>query len=287
MKTLAGPQAHERDGDKPRAIGYVRVSSQKQHDDGFSIESQEESIREYADENGYHLADILVDVISTKNPNANRSGFYGVISRIEAGSVDAVLIRGTSRLGRNMPDKVMLGTRAETHGVEIVGVDGAMHYDMASPLKEFQYYVESAMDRLKNRQRAHLVREARRKRAKNGYWPQGNPPTGYTTVQGDKGRVLEPDENAWFIRQAYEYYIDVQSGPRVEQWARNLPADVPSGKNVMGKILRNKVYAGLIHWDGEWYEGRHEAIVPKWLWNRAWEVRRSGPGRPTSDEPIP
>ncbi len=280
MTNEAGPQAHERDGNTPRAVGYVRVSSQAQEDRGFSLESQREKVEAYAREHGYALTETHIDVISTKDQNPDREGFYRVLNLIDSEQVNAVLIRGTSRLGRNMPDKVALGSKAEEHGIEIVGIDGDMTYDMESPMGEFVYYIRSALDRLENRQRSVLVEEARKKRAENGYWPQGNSPTGYRTVQGEKGRVLEPDEQAWYIPQVFAYYVEVESQQTVTDWARSIPQDVPCGQSTIGRILANKTYMGLIPRNDEWYEGRHTPLVSEELWEEARRVRRRGPGRP-------
>ena len=43
----------------------------------------------------------------------------------------------------------------------------------------------------------------------------------------------------------------------------------PFQKSTLRKLLRNKIYLGLIHQKGEWYPGRHTAIVQQALWDQA------------------
>lgn len=284
-ETRQGPQARtdRGDGTHTRAVGYVRVSSKKQQERGFSLETQREKIETYAEDNDLELVNVHTDVISTKDPNPDRSGFYQVLNAVTSDQADKVLIRGTKRLGRNMPDRISLGSKARTHSVELVALDGEMSYDMENPQDELIYNIKASVDRFENRMRTQLVRKACEKRAEMGYWPQGQSPTGYRTIDAGKGKVLEPTELAWYVPQVFRYYIEVKSQQKVREWALDLPYDVPCGQSTIGRILKNKVYLGMVPLYDEWREGRHEPLVSEELWMEAKRVRRRGPGRPPKD----
>ena len=51
----------KRNEEKVNAIGYVRVSTQEQAQEGVSLEAQKEKIESYAKLNGLNLVDLIVD----------------------------------------------------------------------------------------------------------------------------------------------------------------------------------------------------------------------------------
>ena len=57
----------------------------------------------------------------------------------------------------------------------------------------------------------------------------------------------------------------------------------PISLGAIYKIISNPIYAGFMRCDGELFEGRHEPIIERSLWDRAQKVRqrfRSHHGRP-------
>jgi site-specific DNA recombinase len=103
-----------------RAIGYVRVSTDKQADFGVSLPAQEEKIRAMAVVQGAELPEVIVDAESAKS--LNRSGMERLLRLVDAGAVDTVIIAKLDRLTRSVKDLAELLDRFQRRGVALVSV---------------------------------------------------------------------------------------------------------------------------------------------------------------------
>jgi DNA invertase Pin-like site-specific DNA recombinase len=103
-----------------RAIGYIRVSTDKQADFGVSLEAQEAKIRAMAVVQGADLAEVIVDAESAKS--LKRPGMERLLSLVDAGAVDTVIIAKLDRLTRSVADLAELLKRFERRGVSLVSV---------------------------------------------------------------------------------------------------------------------------------------------------------------------
>jgi site-specific DNA recombinase len=85
------------------AVGYVRVSSQEQEKEGFSVPAQAKLLKDYAVIKGLSIADMFVDVETAKV--SGRPEFARMIDYLKKHpSVRVVLVEKTDRLYRNFRD---------------------------------------------------------------------------------------------------------------------------------------------------------------------------------------
>lgn len=86
-----------------KAIGYVRVSTDKQADEGISLSTQEAQIRQYA-----KLYDMqIVQVISDEGQSAKtleRPGIKRILHLLDSGTADGVVVTKLDRLTRSVFD---------------------------------------------------------------------------------------------------------------------------------------------------------------------------------------
>ncbi|MYD11320.1 MAG: recombinase family protein [Chloroflexi bacterium] len=88
---------------QPIAIGYIRVSSQDQADSGLSLAAQERKIRAQAEVSGVEISEILTDSGESAK-DLNRPAMRTLLGRIEARSVDCILVAKLDRLSRSVVD---------------------------------------------------------------------------------------------------------------------------------------------------------------------------------------
>src|SRR6266852_9686821 len=86
-----------------KAIGYVRVSTEKQADFGVSLEAQTAKIRAMAVVQGAELVDVLIDAGESAK-SLNRPGMARLLALVDAGAVDTVIIAKLDRLTRSVKD---------------------------------------------------------------------------------------------------------------------------------------------------------------------------------------
>ncbi len=86
-----------------KAIGYIRVSTQEQASEGYSLAAQEAKIRQYADLYGLDLVDVVTDAgVSAKS--LDRPGLAEALRRLEVGEAGALVILKLDRLTRSVAD---------------------------------------------------------------------------------------------------------------------------------------------------------------------------------------
>lgn len=104
-----------------KAIGYVRVSTEKQADFGVSLDAQTAKIRAMAVVQGADLVDVIVDAGESAK-SLHRPGMARLLSLVDAGAMDTVVIAKLDRLTRSVADLAELLKRFERRGVSLVSV---------------------------------------------------------------------------------------------------------------------------------------------------------------------
>ena len=88
---------------RTRALGYLRVSTAKQVDEGVSLEAQEAKIRSYAATYDIDLIEIIVDGGESAK-TLDRPGLQHALSMLRAGKADALIVVKLDRLTRSLAD---------------------------------------------------------------------------------------------------------------------------------------------------------------------------------------
>jgi DNA invertase Pin-like site-specific DNA recombinase len=104
-----------------QAVGYVRVSTEKQADLGVSLEAQTEKIRAMAVVQGAELVEVIVDAGESAK-DLRRPGMTGLLELVDARAVDVVIIAKLDRLTRSVKDLADLMERFNRRGVALVSV---------------------------------------------------------------------------------------------------------------------------------------------------------------------
>lgn len=104
-----------------KAIGYARVSTDKQADNGVSLEAQAEKIRAMAVVQGAELAEIITDAGESAK-SLDRPGMQRLLALVEARKVDTVIIAKLDRITRSVKDLAELLERFERRNVALVSV---------------------------------------------------------------------------------------------------------------------------------------------------------------------
>jgi site-specific DNA recombinase len=114
-----------------KALGYVRVSTDKQADWGVSLEAQAEKIRAMALVQDAELIDIIVEGGESAK-NLNRPGACRLLSLVDSGTVDTVIVAKLDRLTRSVRDLCDLLERFEKRGVALVSVAESLNTGSAA-----------------------------------------------------------------------------------------------------------------------------------------------------------
>lgn len=240
---------------------YRRVSTDKQADEGYSLDVQREKLEAYARtfSNVREVRDYLDDGYS--GSSLDRPGMKRLIADIEAGEITHVVVVKLDRLSRSQKDTlyliedVMLPANVAFISIlESFNTDTAFGRAMVGILSVFaQLERENIFER---------TRGGMQKRVEKGYWPGGGrTPYGYDydAAQG----ILVPNGEAETVRHIYDRYL---AGASMQSIADSLDLKY---ERVVYNILTRKSNAGYIVYKGEEYRGLHEPIVSLDTYNRA------------------
>jgi DNA invertase Pin-like site-specific DNA recombinase len=104
-----------------KAIGYVRVSTEKQADFGVSLEAQSEKIRAMTLVQGAELSEVIVDAGESAK-SLNRPGMIRLLSLVDTHAADIIIIAKLDRLTRSVKDLAELLERFNRRRVSLVSV---------------------------------------------------------------------------------------------------------------------------------------------------------------------
>lgn len=104
-----------------KAIGYTRVSTDKQADHGVSLEAQTAKVQAMAVVQGVELAEIIVDAGESAK-SLNRPGMARLLAMVDSGAVQTVIVAKLDRLTRSVKDLAELLERFTRRGVSLVSV---------------------------------------------------------------------------------------------------------------------------------------------------------------------
>lgn len=103
-----------------KAVGYTRVSTDKQADHGVSLDAQIEKIRAMAVVQGAELVEVITDSESAKT--LDRPGMARLLAMVDAGEVQTVIITKLDRITRSVVDLGTLLERFKKHSVSLVSM---------------------------------------------------------------------------------------------------------------------------------------------------------------------
>ena len=171
-----------------RAIGYVRVSLEKQAEKGVSLEAQSEKIRAMATVQGSELVDIIVEAGESAK-NLNRPGVQKLLALVDGGRVEAVIVAKLDRLTRSVKDLCALLERFERKRVALVSV--AESLDTGSAAGRLVINIMTAVSQWEREAIGERTRDAMSHKRRNGE-RVGNIAYGYRLAGDD--RHVEPDD---------------------------------------------------------------------------------------------
>jgi DNA invertase Pin-like site-specific DNA recombinase len=105
------------------AIGYLRVSTTEQAEEGHGLAVQEAAIRAYCRDHHLRLVDLLRDEgQSGSNGLQDRLGLGAALAKLERGDADVLVVARLDRLARDVIIQETVIRRLQTAGRDVVSV---------------------------------------------------------------------------------------------------------------------------------------------------------------------
>lgn len=255
---------------------YARKSSEQDERQAMSIDSQVKEMRDLAERDGIHIVKVLTESHSAKD-TGQRKVFNQLVAEIEAGEYDAILSWDASRLSRCAGDLGNLVDLMDQKKLLEIRTHSQVFTD--NPNEKFLLMILCSQAKLENDNRGMSVKRGIRASCESG-WRPCQSPLGYIhrTIGGVKDIVLDPDR-APFIREMFIRCSEGESGMMIKQWLDSSTMRSRNGKfltkSMIYSILKNTYYYGEFEHplgSGNWYKGKHPAIIDKELFEQVQEA---------------
>jgi len=257
---------------------YVRVSTEEQAREGFSIRAQQEKLSTYANVMEWDLYKIYADEgISGKNIT-DRPAINDMISDIKSKKIENVLVFKVDRLTRSTKDLTELLEIFQENNCAFNSLMESIDTKSASGrmfLKIIGIFAEFERENIAERVKLGFEKKAREGYSLSTYCPS----YGYNRENGNNVQEIN-EEEAEIVKEMFDMYLNQDKsfvGIASELNIRKVPSKM--GKfwhaKTVQRMLCNPNYIGKVRHcinDDERYfeaEGRHEGFIDEELYNKA------------------
>lgn len=275
-----------------RVAIYCRVSTVEQAQEGYSIDSQYQNIKEYCEREGHEIYKLYEDRgISGKNI-INRPGIKQLLEDAKDNKFDLVLSWKLNRVSRKLLDILNIVEFLNKNNIAFRSLTES--FETETPAGKLQLNIMGAIGEFERETIAENVKMGLLARAREGRW-NGGVVLGYDIVElpnegkkrkNTKLEINEREANA--VRRIFELYSQGYGYKavvnRVNKEGYKTKRNNEFAVATVKEILKNPVYIGKIRYNvrQDWSkkrrnninqnpilsDGQHEPIIDMETWNK-------------------
>lgn len=277
-----------------RVFIYIRVSTDEQAKEGYSLDAQLEKLEAFCFSQGWTIVKVYREEGESAK-DINRTQLQLLLQELHL--CDVVLVYKLDRLSRSVSDINNLLQTFEDNNVSFKSATEP--YDTTTAQGKLLINIFASLAQFEREQLSERVRMGMEKKTKTGKWKGGMAPYGYKVV--DKKLEVNEDEEevvkkVFLLSKKYGFFTVARTLTELGYQTRN--GDNWHVDTVRG-IANNPVYAGYLTFnessieykkpakEKNLFEGNHSRIIPReefWELQDILEKRRgSGGKRETSN----
>ena len=264
------------------AVIINRVSDRRQKE-GFSLDAQQRHGAEYANSKGFNVIREYT-FQETASKQHQRKKFNEVLTFVDDYPDDktlALVVEKSDRLGRNHRDKEIIQELYQEGKIEVHFYKEGRIFNRNSNATDI--FIDDIMTSVGKYAAGNIAREAikgMREKSEQGWYPV-KAPIGYLNFKppGEKHSIIVPNpDTQHIVLRIFELRDQGHSYDSIRLQILESGLLTPQLKNrfrqksSIEQILKRPFYDGRFCWKGEWYQGKHELIIPQDLFQR---VQRS------------
>jgi site-specific DNA recombinase len=263
-----------------RCAIYTRKSSEEGLEQEFnSLHAQREACEAYIASQrseGWALVRDQYDDGGISGGTLERPGLQLLLTDIEDGLIDVVVVYKIDRLSRSLMDFSKLVEVFDRNGVTFVSV--TQSFNTTTSMGRLTLNILLSFAQFEREVTAERIRDKVKASRMKGMWMGGYVPLGYDVV--DRKLVVNEAE-AKNVQRIFQRFIDLGSATILARELRSEGFCSKQGtlidKGYLYRILRNRVYRGEAMHKGTAYPGEHQAIIDADLWDRAHAILQESP----------
>jgi site-specific DNA recombinase len=266
-----------------RCAVYTRKSTEEGLDQAFnSLQAQRESGEALIlsqQTRGWVLVPEHYDDGGFSGSHLERPALQRLLTDLDAGGIDCVLVYKVDRLSRSLLDFARLMERFDRTGVNFVSV--TQEFNTTTSMGRLTLNILLSFAQFEREIIGERTRDKLSAARRKGKWIGGWRVLGYD-LDPKGGRLLVNAEEAKQVRQIYGMAADAASleavvaqsalrGYQTKAWSSRSGRPHlarPFGRMTLRHLLSNVLYKGAVSHKGMLYAGEHEAIVDAELWEK-------------------
>jgi site-specific DNA recombinase len=229
-----------------RTAVYVRVSTDDQRDNGYSIDSQLRMIKEYCEKNEYLIVDIYNDA-GHSGKDLMRPEMQRLLKDIKSKKIDKLVAIKVDRLTRNNYDGFWLLNYCEEHDVKIELI--LEPYDVSTANGEMIFGMNLVFGQRERKEIGARTKRAMEEMALEKIHPSKAP---YGYIRNSETGHLEVDPiEAEVVKEIFELCKQGKSTRGIATTMKEENAYLKQGKwksDRVYKILTNSIYIGVFEY---------------------------------------
>lgn len=256
---------------RKRCAIYCRVSSDERLDQSFnSIDAQREAGIAYVASQkaeGWELVQDFYEDPGFSGGNMNRPGLKRLITDIQLGRIDIVVVYKIDRLSRSLADFAKMVEVFDAHGVSFSSV--TQQINSATSMGRLMLNVLLSFAQFEREVTGERIRDKIAASKRKGMWMGGSVPLGYRV---DNRTLQIAPQEAELVQQIFEQFIAEKSTTKIVRNLNDRGIQTKRGKafckQSIYKILHNRTYIGEVSHKGETFPAQHEGLIDKVTWDR-------------------
>ncbi|MEP3050834.1 MAG: recombinase family protein [Erythrobacter sp.] len=267
-----------------RCAIYTRKSSEEGLEQEFnSLDAQREAGEAYVKSQaheGWKAIPTLYDDGGFSGGSMERPALQKLLSHVDAGLIDVVVVYKIDRLTRSLPDFARIVERFDAQEVSFVSVTQA--FNTTSSMGRLTLNVLLSFAQFEREVTGERIRDKIAASKAKGKWIGGNMPLGYDRPKEGTHTLIVNDAEAQTVRHIFNRYLELKSVHALERelkedgilsksWTtlKSKPmGGLPFSRGALFYLLRNPVYLGMIRHKQEVHEGEHRAILEQELFDK-------------------
>jgi len=182
-----------------KACVYTRVSTAEQANEGYSIEEQERMCKAAIESKGWSFVGTFSDP-GISGRTMNRPGLQDMLSEINKGNVEAVVIYKLDRLSRKQKDTMtIIEDVFLKNDIALVSLNETL--DTSTPWGRAMIGILSSFNQMESENIQMRTAMGREAKANSGGYAGGKPPIGY---KAENGSLVVVPEEAEIVRLVFQ-----------------------------------------------------------------------------------
>lgn len=245
---------------------YVRVSTEEQAREGYSISGQLQKLKAFCISQEWEVEEVYVDDgVSAKD--MKRRELQRMLEDIKEGKIECVLVYRLDRLTRSVLDLYKMLETFERYECKFKSATEV--YDTTTAMGRLFITLVAAMAQWERENTAERVSFGLAEKVRQGKYPLNFAPIGYDLNRKEKKLYINERE-AKTVRLIYDKYICGLGSNKLLVYLNKNKIYTKHGNlwtsRTLFDLLKNPTMAGGIRWNGKIYWDLHDPIIPREKW---------------------